>query len=206
MQTPSEGDTNAVWLLSCANDGTTPLHDAVNKGHVQIVKLLVKSGGRFYTPLPDNTYAHGVFNQSGKELLDVRSRNGPTPGDMAVTDEMKMALKTLETNIPEEANGFDKSIQPPQAAEYREILGDTAVPLETCKVYSLLLAHELRACLQSKVTAMGMLSNEDIAIVKMMHEKVLAFSSHLKQLMKVSDLSNSLLINLQCMETAFEVC
>lgn len=137
------------------------------------------------------------MKSGGKRVLDIRNEDGLTPNDMAVTDEMKLALK-----FPEEDKDSGISIQPPQVTQYRKILGNTTIPLETCEVYSLLLAHELRACLQSKVMAMGMLSNEDIAIVKMMPEKLCAFASHLKQLMNVSDLSDPLLINLHCMEVA----
>ena len=37
---------DAVDLLAAPVDGTTPLHDAVSNGHVDVAKLLLSAGGK----------------------------------------------------------------------------------------------------------------------------------------------------------------
>lgn len=192
--------------MSSAEDGTTPLHDAVSKRHTQIVKLLVKAGGNV-TQLAPLLCTDAIFFNSGKRLLEVRQKDGLIPADMAVTDEMKDVLKITEVTKPDEVYQLATSIQPVPAVIYSEVLGETAVPLEACRIYSLLLAHELRAYLESRVTAKVPLSNEEVGIMKRMSdlEKVRTFGCHLRQLMRTKDLPLLMMRSLRMVESVFDL-
>ncbi|XP_066297551.1 SMC5-SMC6 complex localization factor protein 1-like [Branchiostoma lanceolatum] len=65
--------SSALDLLAAPPDGTTALHDAVANGHVVVASMLLEAGG--------------------KTLLSRKNANGQTPSDLAVSEEMKAALK-----------------------------------------------------------------------------------------------------------------
>ena len=45
VQDADEAPLLEIDLLSCPDEGTTPLHDTLNNGHLEIAKLLLEKGG-----------------------------------------------------------------------------------------------------------------------------------------------------------------
>ena len=112
---------------------------------------------------------------------------------MAASDEMKAALTI--TNV---AHTGVAAVAPSQSA-YNKILGGVAVSLECCRVYCLLLAHELRAYFESKFVCNA--SIKRVNLLKSIPKKVQTFRAHLTQVMMVTDFPNCLRTTLQCIET-----
>ncbi|XP_033121595.1 SMC5-SMC6 complex localization factor protein 1-like isoform X2 [Anneissia japonica] len=118
-------------LLAAPSCGTTPLHDAVINGRIEIARLLVQS--------------------KGKKLLSAMNVDGYTPLDYAVTTEMKAALLSFdkENNVEESPSmsSVDKvhNSSMPDDQTYREVLGQPPVLVDStkCAIFATLIQHLL---------------------------------------------------------------
>ncbi|XP_072044649.1 SMC5-SMC6 complex localization factor protein 1-like [Amphiura filiformis] len=151
-------------LAAPAECGTTPLHDAVQNGHLDVVRLLVQSGG--------------------KSVLMAKNIAGLTPQDLAISDEMKLALqcekqqrtrhlrnsqgsppnrfnsvpvnqvKGQDTNVKDNNNNNALSTSCPSEELYSTVLGSTQNPklfvtATQADRYCLIVRHLLRAYVQT---------------------------------------------------------
>ncbi|XP_038053653.1 SMC5-SMC6 complex localization factor protein 1-like isoform X2 [Patiria miniata] len=127
--------------------GTTPLHDAVNNGHVEVVRLLVKAGG--------------------KAVLMARNKAGLAPLDVALDDPMKRALELDASKDSDSQKHYHSQPDTPSkrlsggmqnalATEdvYTRVLGTIQDPkifvtVEKCEQFCVLVCHLLQSCLRT---------------------------------------------------------
>ncbi|XP_076815382.1 uncharacterized protein LOC143461533 isoform X2 [Clavelina lepadiformis] len=156
--------SNEAWnpplvldLLACPEEGTTPLHDALDNGHVEVAKVLIDKGG--------------------VELLYIIDKQGKTPLDSCASEDLasqvleaacEIASCKLNEKKIEEEKGEEREIDAPSDEDYAKVLPPPSLVSssgwkKSCQVYLILVRHLLSSyILSSNINDIIHLFSEEI--------------------------------------------